>query len=290
MRLFLFLYPVIFLNVKGFFSFQMILALVVSAVSMSRVESAQDVVSELVILVDAQAGNDFDLIQESVAQAFEQQEIIDAVSAGNGIATSVVYFNRQNNNGPNNSLQNEEIVIPWAELSSVSDLQNFAALIRSLNNPNGFGNVNYASAIVTANEILAASTVQGSRRQITIIDDGSGFFPANPAATQAAATQALADSTDVINALVFGLDQPQVAQDFFEDNVVGSTGEVEVLPARVNGGAQTLDPAIVTDSIVQSIASDFVLESFSIPEPSPALLVGICLAIFGLRRVRKSKV
>lgn len=235
---------------------------------------AINVDTELVLLVDAQTFNqsDFDLILDGVAQSFEQQTFIDSVAAGpfGRIAATVVLFN--SNNG-------ETIGIPWMELSSPADLQNFATSVRNLPNPTPFGNVSYAGAISTGAAQIASSAFDGTLRQLTLIDDGTGFFEANPTGTRAARDTALASSVDVINAVVFDAAfRVDAVETFYNDNIVGGPGgSVTVVESPQGGPKSAAFTAEIGASIVSAATTPTVdaaaVSANAIPEPSSVFLV-----------------
>lgn len=245
------------------------------------VQSAQaiDVDTELVVLVDAQTYSqpDFDLILEGVAQSFEQQSFIDAVAAGTHgkIAASLVLFN--SNNG-------QTVGIPWMELSSSADLQGFADTVRNVSNPTPYGNVSYAGAITEGAAQIASSIYEGTVRQLTLIDDGTGFYAANPAATQTARDAALASSADVINAVIFDVQyQEATAENYYNNNVIGgANGSVAVIGSP-QGGAKS---AAVTAAIESAIVTQITTETLSnVPEPSALFLLALSgLSLLARRR------
>ena len=263
--------------------FFMALTFLVASLFAARAQ-AVSVDTELVVLVDAQASpsSNFGLILEGVAQAFEQQTFIDSVTNGpfGSIAATVVLFN---------SGSGEAIGIPWMELSSSSDLQNFATSVRNITNPNIGGNVNYASAIATGAAQIASTAFEGTLRQLTVVDDGTGFFAANPSATQSARDAALASSVDVINAVVFDAAfRENAVSNFYNDNIVGGGGALELVanPERQNN-APEVTAAIevaITETVSQPTIDSNALNS--VPEPSVSLLSGLAAFALLIRRRR----
>lgn len=256
-------------------------SLVVVSLFSARAQ-AISVDTELVLLVDAQTFSqpDFDLILDGVAQGFEQQSFIDSVAAGSEgrIAATLVLFN--SNNG-------ETVGIPWMELSSASDLQNFANSVRNVANPTPFGNVSYAGAISTGAAQIASSVYQGALKQLTIVDDGTGFFEANPTATQAARDAALASSVDVINAVVFDAAfQVNRVENYYNNNIVGGEGgEVVVVDSPQGGPKSAAVSAAIEASIVTAVSSPTITAA-SVPEPSSVFLLFVSGAAFCARRRR----
>ncbi|GHC54544.1 hypothetical protein GCM10007100_21220 [Roseibacillus persicicus] len=253
----------------------------VAAFTFEKAHSQIQVDTEMVILVDAQtySQSDFNLILEGVAQSFESQNFINAVAAGQygKIAASVVLFN--SNGG-------ETVGVPWMELSSANDLQGFASTVRGMSNPTPWGNASYASAITTGAAQIASSAFAGTVRQLSIIDDGTGFWAVQPANTQTARDTALASSVDVINALVFDV-QYQVAtvENYYNNNVVsgGPNGTVTAV-ASPQGGAK---PASDTQSILLGISNTLAGPTVTaVPEPSSAALAILALSWGMLRRRR----
>ena len=231
---------------------------------------AIEVDTELVVLVDTAAdSSDFDLIIESVARSFEQQSFIDSVAAGaNGsIAASLILFNVSNN-------ESVSVSIPWMELSSAADLQNFANTVRGVQRLN-VGNVSYANAIAEGAAEIASSVFEGTTSQLTVIDDGSGFFEAQPAATRAARDVALASSVDVINAIVFDVAfQVNTVENYYNDNVVGGlNGSVVAIDSPQGGPKPLEDLDAIEDAISFQITDSTVTNVSAVPEPSSSLLL-----------------
>ena len=257
-------------------------SVVLASVAAPRAEAVL-VDNEIVLLVDAQAigADDFNLILENVAQSFEQQSFIDGVAEGaNGsIAATLVLFN--SNNG-------ETIGIPWMQLSSSSDLLNFADSVRNVTNATPFGNTSYAGAISTGAAQIANSIYEGSIGQLTVIDDGTGFFEVDEAGTQAARDAALASSVDVINAVVFDAEfQEDRIEGYYSANVVGGQGGTVTAVASplvsLDGGllggptlGRTAEAeAAIADSIASAVTSPTVDAAAlsNVPEPSSVLLL-----------------
>ncbi len=244
---------------------------------------AVNVDTELVILVDAQtfSTSDFDLILDGVARSFEQQSFVNAVASGaNGqIAASLVLFNSNNNSLTAN--------IPWMVLSSATDLQNFADTVRNVENTAAFGNVSYAEAISFGAAQIASSTIVGANRQLTIIDDGTGFNQVAPAATQAARDNALASSVDVINGVIFDVAfQENTAETYYNNYVVGGVGGgVEVIGSPQGGPKTGEDLEAIEEAIAFQITGNTISNLSVVPEPSSLafLLVG-SLGLLGRRR------
>ena len=234
-----------------------------------RVEAVA-VDTELVVLVDAQASLpfDFDLILEGVAQAFEQQSFIDSVVGGpNGrIAATLILFN--SNNG-------ETVGIPWMELSSAQDLTNFAGSVRNVSNATPFGGVDYAGAISEGAAQIASSAFEGAVRQLTIIDDGTGFFGPNRSGTQAARDAALASSVDVINAVVFDAQfQVDTVEEYYNTNVVGGPGgTVDVVASSQGGIRSSAVSSAIEASITSAVTTPTVAAAAAVPEPSSLFLI-----------------
>lgn len=243
------------------------------ALSIGNIAAATAVDTELVLLVDSQtySQTDFDLILESTARTFEQQAFQDAVLNGatGKMAASVLLFNA---NG-------ERVGIPWMELSSRSDLQNFAQSVRAITNPNVGGNVNYASAITTAANQLDWNFFTGTVRQITLIDDATGFYAANPGATQAARNAALASSADIINAIVFDAQYSESAvTNFYNANVVSPGGTLSVVSSpqggpKTAGQIEGIVTSVTGTTAAPTIEATTQFVASAVPEPSSAALL-----------------
>ena len=243
---------------------------------------AMNVDTELVILVDAQtfSQSDFDLILDGVAQSFESQSFIDDVAAGaeGRIAASVILFNSNNS---------QTVGIPWMALSSASDLQNFATSVRNLANPTPFGNVSYAGAISSGAAQIASSVYQGAVTQLTIIDDGTGFFSANPIATRAARDAALVSSVDIINGVIFDVAfQVGLAESYYNDNVVGGgpQGTIEAIGSPQGGPKSAAEIAAIETAIANQITFATSSTLSNVPEPSSLVLCLVGLGFLATRR------
>ena len=260
----------------NFFKARTPLALTIALVTLglSAPSQAVQVDSELVILVDAQtfSQSDFDFILNGVAESFEQQSFIDSVVSGpfGSIAASVVLFN--SNNG-------ETVGLPWMQLSSASDLQNFADSVRNVANSTPFGQVSYAGAIATGAAQLASSVYEGAVRQLTIVDDGTGFFQANPNATRNARDAALASSADVINGVIFDVAfQEQTAANYYNNYVVGGGGGVEVIGSPQGGPKSVEFTTAIASAITAQVSEPTIVAAeeaaaAAVPEPSTLVLL-----------------
>lgn len=246
---------------------------------------AAEVDTELVLLVDAQtySQSDFNLILDSAARTFEQQSFQDAVLNGatGKMAASVLLFNAAG----------ERVGIPWMELSSRSDLQTFAQSVRGITNPNLGGNVNYASAITSAANQLDWNFFTGTVRQITMIDDATGFWAADPSGTQAARNAALATSADIINAIVFDAQYSEsTVNGFYNANVVSPGGTLSVVSTpqggpKTTGQIEGIVTAVTVSVAAPTLEATTMFAASAVPEPSSAaLLVLGSLLLFRRRR------
>lgn len=253
--------------------------IVFGALASVQIASAVNVDREILILVDAQtsSSSDFDLIMEGVATSFENQSFLTAVANGayGSIASSLIFFNAGG----------EQTALPWIQLSSAADLQSYATAIRSLVQPSTGGNVNYASAISTAAASIASSAFTGTQSQITIIDDGTGFYKAVPGQTKKARNAALASGVDVINAVVFDA-QYQVAavEDYYEKNIVDSASSLTVVASAQGGAKSAAENAAISNALVQAVTSQTIAAA-PVPEPTASLLLS--LGLLGLLARRK---
>ncbi len=232
--------------------------------------AATAVDTELVLLVDAQtySQSDFTLILESIASTFEQQAFQDAVLGGSTgkLAASVMLFNSPG----------EQVALNWTELTSTLQLQNFANSVRSISYPNAGGNVSYASALTSAAAQLDNNSFTGSNRQITLIDDGTGFYAAGPSATQAARNAALATSADVINAIVFDAQYSEAAvTSYYNANIVSPGGTLAVVSTPQGGPKNTAQINAVIAAVAGTVGSPTATATAAIPEPSALSLLGL---------------
>lgn len=226
---------------------------------------AGNVDTELVILVDAQtySQSDFDLILESVARSFEAPDFYTAVMHGTygKIASSVLLYN----------MPGEQVGVSWTELTTQQDFFNFAQSVRSIAYPNAGGNVSYASALTTAAAHFNSSPSVGTVQQITLIDDATGFWTVNPAATRAARDSALASGVDVINAMVFDAAyQEATITNYYNANIVSPNGSVSVISTPQGGPKSGADVSLVNHATHVSMAGPTLQ---SVPEPSSSLLL-----------------
>ena len=253
--------------------------------------------NELVVLVDAYAGQDlsFDTVLDGIAQSFERQSFVDSVVSGpNGrIAATVVFFNSNTQTGLTEG-------IPWMELSSSADLLNFASTIRTLTGA-VLGNVNYSNAISEGAALIAGSGNEGTLGQLTFIDDGTGFFSQEPAAARTARDAALSSSVDVINAVVYDTqDTLSTIETYYNDNIVGGAGGTLAtvnsptvpLPNGLTGaldgsvaGKSEASEAAIADSIANAVTSPTIAAA-AVPEPSSFLLLAASGFGFLIRRKR----
>lgn len=234
---------------------------------------------EILILVDAQtySTSDFDLILEGVAMSFENQSFLTAVANGayGSIASSLIFFNAGG----------EQTALPWMQLSSATDLQNYATAVRNLVQPNAGGNVSYASAIATGAASIANSAFTGTQSQITMIDDGTGFYKVVPGQTKKARNAALASGVDVINAVVFDAQyQVSTVEDYYEKNIVSSASNLAVLATPQGGSKSAAELSAISDALEVAITSQTIAAA-PVPEPSSALLLS--LGLFGLASRRR---
>lgn len=244
--------------------------------------SAIAVDTELVLMVDAQTGqSDFNLILESVASSFEQQSFQDAVLNGQTgkMAASVWLYN----------LSGEQVGLSWTEISSVQDMYNFAQNVRAISYPISGGNVSYASALTTAANQLASNNFTGTTRQITLIDDATGFWTPDPVGTQAARNAALASGVDVINAIAFDAQYAvHVVSGYYNDNVVSANGILSVVATPQGGLKSSADINAIITSVSGNVAAPTVAATGAInavPEPSSFVLLGLG-SLLAMRRRR----
>lgn len=240
---------------------------------------AANVDTELVILVDAQtySASDFNLIIENVAQSFERQDFIDSVMNGiyGKMATSVMLYN----------LSGQQVATTWTELSTPQQFASFAQTVRSITYPNRGGNVSYAAAITAATNSINSSSFVGTTQQITLIDDATGFYSADPAGTLAARNSALAAGVDLINAIVFdaAYRETEIAN-FYNTNVVNQPGGVTLVSSPQGGPKSSLDLSQISASITTQISEPTIAIS-AVPEPSGFLFMGAAMLIgAGFRR------
>lgn len=240
---------------------------------------AGNVDTELLILVDAQtySQGDFNLILESVAQSFERPDFYTAVTQGGvygKIASSVMLYN----------LPTNPVALTWTELTTQQDFYNFANSVRNIAYPNVGWGVSYAAALNSATNHFATSPSDGLVQQVTIIDDGTGFYQADPAGTQAARNTALASGVDVINAIVFdAVWQENAVTSYYQANIASPGGSVAVVSTPQGGPKSAGDLNLITGSIHTAVAGPSLL---AVPEPSSATVLGLAGLLVAARRRR----
>jgi hypothetical protein len=250
-----------------------------AAGSLTAPARAGDVDTELLILVDAQtySQSDFNLILESVAQSFEQPDFFSAVTQGGiygKIASSVMLYN----------LPTNPVAISWTELTTQQDFFNFANSVRSIAYPNVGWGVSYAAALNSATAHFANSTSDGLVQQITLIDDGTGFYQADPAGTQAARNAAFAAGVDVINAIVFDAAwQESAVTSYYESNIASPGGSVTVVSTPQGGPKSPTELGAITGAVHSGVAGPTLQ---AVPEPRAALIGGIAALVLLTRRRR----
>ena len=252
---------------------------------------AAPVDSEILVLVDGQtfSNSSFDMMMEGVAQAFEQQTLIDSLAEGpyGIVAASIMVF----------SSNGTATAIPWMEMSSVGDLQAFATSVRSIERPFSFGTISYVDAISEAAASIAGSAAEGVIQQMTILEDGGSFnFSDNGSEIQAARDEALASGVDVINSIVYnaggtfnGASREELVQNYYDANVVngGEHGTTTVIGGSTFGDPGGALTASIQESIVDGVSQPTIdsIALSSVPEPSVSLLGGIaCFAMLARRR------
>ncbi|RYD62333.1 MAG: DUF1194 domain-containing protein [Verrucomicrobiaceae bacterium] len=246
---------------------------------------AGNVDTELLILVDAQtySQSDFNLILDNVAKSFESNAFYTAVTQGGvygKIASSVMLYN----------LPTNPVAITWTELTTQQDFLNFATSIRNIANPNTGWGVSYAAALTSATNHMNASPSNGTVQQITIIDDATGFYQADPAATNAARNAALASGVDVINAMVFDAAwQEATVNNFYQNNVISpGTGSVTVVSSPQGGPKPNNDLTLITSGIQTTVAGPAMAHAAAVPEPTAPMAFGLA-GIFALMLRRRAE-
>jgi hypothetical protein len=259
------------------------LALAAAGAFSLQPSSAGNVDTELLILVDAQtySQSDFNLILDNVAKSFESNAFYTAVTQGGvygKIASSVMLYN----------LPTNPVVISWTELTTQQDFFNFANSVRSIAYPNTGWGVSYAAALTSATNHMNASPSNGTVQQITIIDDATGFYQADPAGTKAARNAALASGVDVINAMVFDAAyQEATVNNFYQANVISpTTGSVTVVSSPQGGPKPNADLTLISSAVQTSVAGPTIANAAAVPEPTAPMALGLAGVIAMMRRRR----
>lgn len=132
---------------------------------------------------------------------------------------------------------------------------------------------------------IANSAFTGTQSQITMIDDGTGFYKVVPGQTKKARNAALASGVDVINAVVFDAQyQVSTVEDYYEKNIVSSASNLAVLATPQGGSKSAAELSAISDALEVAITSQTIAAA-PVPEPSSALLLS--LGLFGLASRRR---
>ena len=273
-------------KVKKFFRLSLFPRAATLSLLCAGIIEAAPVDSEVVILVDGQtfSNSSFDLMLEGVAQAFEQQSLIDSLTEGpyGVIAASVMVF----------SDAGTSTAIPWMEMSSVEDLQSFATSVRSVPRPFSLGRISYVNAITEAAASIASSTAEGVIQQVTILEDGGHFyFSDNGEQIQEARDAALASGVDVINSVIYNAaGREDLIQDYYDANVVngGENGKATVIGGSSFGDPGEVLAATIQENIVASVSQPTIDSNAlsAVPEPSVFLLGALAGFVLLARRRR----
>ncbi len=169
--------------------------------------------SEVSLLVDVSRSiisSEYDLQVQGYADAFNNPDLYNnLISQGieGQVAVNVIMWS--------DSSQQQEVV-PWTLIDSVTASQNFAQDILSISRP-FFGGTNPGSAIDFAVPLFSSNTFDGRRWTIDVSGDGGG----SSSISSTARDNAIAAGVDVINGIVIGGDSS--VKDFYDNYIIAGT-------------------------------------------------------------------
>lgn len=247
---------------------------------------AENVDSELVLLVDITrpglSQTQFSQLMDGYATAFTSTQVLDSIQSGEfgRIAVSMMFYG-------NSSTQ--MVGIPWMEIGSLTQAQQFASLARSMTMPFSISTADLGAALTAASISFGTETGQadnGFQSVIQTIEVASA--KAQPtgtaAATSASSSSALASGVDLINGLALG-NQANSIDNFYTNNVIGSTIS-GVSPTSTTSAINGALAATVSSLMNDTVQTGATVSVAAVPEP--ATLLGLIPAtLLFLRRRRR---
>ncbi|MGF1677101.1 MAG: DUF1194 domain-containing protein, partial [Rivularia sp. (in: cyanobacteria)] len=203
---------------------------------------------ELSLLIDVSgsvSSSEYELQIGGYADAFDDASLYEnIISQGldGKIAVNFILWSSQ-----------QQEVVAWTLIDSVSASQNFAQTIRETLLPEFGGSrpfsggTNSGSAIDFADDLFFSNDFEGRRKAIEVSGDGSG----GSSSTEAARDEALAKGINVINGIVIGTSNS--VTNFYQNSLIGGTN-ADGTPAFV-GNASTFQEfgAVVRDVLVREL-------------------------------------
>lgn len=185
---------------------------------------AVDVDSEIVLLVDVTkpglSDTQFSLLMDGYANAFTSSSVIDSIQSGyyGRVAVSMMFYG---------NASTQITGIPWMEIGSLSQAQQFASIARGLTMPTVNGVANVGAALTAATLSFGTETggtANGFESVVQMVEVATSRRPQNntAASTSAASAAALTSGVDLINSLALGSQANQIDA-FYTANVIGST-------------------------------------------------------------------
>jgi len=234
---------------------------------------AENVDSELLLLVDISrpglSSAEFTKLMDGYATAFTSTQILDSIQSGayGRIAVSMMFFG---------DAGTQTTGIPWMEIGTTSQAQQFANLARTVSRPFSVANPDVGAALTAATFSFGTETGHagnGFESQTQIIEVASAREPLNStaAATTTSSANALASGVDMINALALG-NRANAVDAFYTSHVIGSTingSPPDSITSPINGTLATTMTGLLTDSIQTGATASVT----TVPEPA---------SIFGL--------
>ncbi|WP_411847698.1 DUF1194 domain-containing protein [Roseibacillus persicicus] len=241
-----------------------------------------EVDTELLILVDTTrsiSNREFDNVMEGIARSFESGPVLDVIGDGaiGSIAASLVFW----------SGSNEQLTaVSWLEVSDLSSAAQFAAAVRSASRPfsgqSAIGSaIAYGAGLFGTETGSLANGFESSFQAISFFGDGQDNNTPGRGNREArirdARDGAIAAGVDEVSAVLLNTRNPQF-QSYYEDNVLGSSGETVPSLALVDPG--NVDQIALQQSLASSLSGSLSV----VPEPSVILFCGVSGFFFFNRR------
>lgn len=234
---------------------------------------AESVDSELLLLVDTSNGGisnqEFTQLMDGYATTFTSSSMLDSIQSGafGRIAVSLMLY------GGNNT---PSVGIPWMMIGNISQANQFADLVRTINRPSSPGNPNIAAALVAATLHFGDETggvANGFESQVQVIEIAASKSQPPPTAAGAGTSSSgsLASGVDLINVLALG-GQSAAIEQFYAANVIGSTID-GVAPTSTSSGFNAALASTMGGILGGTVETGALVSVNAVPEPS---------AVFGL--------
>lgn len=247
---------------------------------------AIDVDSEIVLLVDVTkpglSDTQFSLLMDGYANAFTSSSVIDSIQSGyyGRVAVSMMFYG---------NTATQLTGIPWMEIGSLSQAQQFASLARSMTMPISTGTADVGAALTAAALSFGTETGgtgNGFESVIQMVEVAtSKTQPNNTAgATSSASAAALASGVDLINSLALGNQANQIDA-FYAANVIGSTLP-GVVPSNTTSPINSALAGTINTMFSETTRIGATTSINAVPEPTGLLgLIPVSFLLFKRRRV-----